>query len=87
VITDFIVIGFLVLIAGLSHLGDKMCYRWRGIHYRDLVISYAIPIEGVGVSGVLVFVLSVETGLQMLWIVTCVLALSFLALEIRRGGK
>ena len=87
-LSDYIVICVLFIIAGVSYEGDKMCYKdWRGIHYREFVISYAVPVEIVGLSGVLVFVLFVETIARIAWIVMCLLCLGILAYEIAKVRK
>ena len=87
-ITDYIVICILFIIAGVSYKGDKMCYKeWRGIRYKEFVISYAVPVEIVGISGVLVFVLFVETIARMAWIAMCLLCLGILAYEVAKVRK
>ncbi len=82
-ISDYIVIYTFLIIGGLSYVWDRRCYReWKGIRYKNLVISYAVPIEAVGLSAVLVYVLFVESIARTVWIITCVLSLSILAYEV-----
>jgi uncharacterized membrane protein YjfL (UPF0719 family) len=83
VITDYIVMIVLFIIAGVGYEGDVRCYRhWKGIHYKNLVISFAVPVEIVGISGVLVYVLLVDSIAKIAWIAVCVLCLGILAYEI-----
>jgi len=76
--------GALLLIAGLGYKGDKMCYDFRGLHYKDLVISYGALAEAAGLSSVLIYVLVVQSIGQIIWIVICVFSLSILIIELCR---
>jgi hypothetical protein len=88
VITDYIIILVFLIMACVCYKGDMLCYKeWRGIHYKHLVISYAVPIEIVGLSSVLVFAILVETIAKLVWIFTCILCLSILAIEVWRVRK
>jgi hypothetical protein len=87
-ITDYIVICVLFLIAGLSYEGDKMCLKeFKGFRYKDVVVSYGFLVEAVGISSVLVYVLLVETIAQVIWIFTCVLCLGILVVEAWKVRK